>query len=81
MAKSLSERIQQSREIRDALLDRLEGRATENHNSYSIGDRSISKMTLEEVRIEYRKADNEVDRLERKYRRMSGVGGGIRFKF
>ena len=81
MAKALSERIEQLKEIRDSMLDILEGRASKDHNSYSIGDRSISKMTLEEIQIAYRKTDSEIDRLERRHRRKSGNGGGIRFKF
>jgi len=81
MAKSLSERIEKLKDIRDSMLDILDGRAKKDHNSYSIGDRSISKMTLEEIHASYRKIDSEIDRLERRHRRNSGIGGGIRFKF
>ena len=81
MAKTLEQRIEQLETIRDSMLDILEGRANKDHNSYSIGDRSISKMTLEEIQVAYRKTDSEIDRLERRNRRNTGVGGGIRFKF
>lgn len=81
MAKTLSDRLEQVREIRDSLLDILQGRAKQSHNSYSIGDRSIAKMTMEEIRNEYAVLDREVDRLERKHRRATGKSSHIRFKF
>lgn len=81
MAKSIVDRIQQAERIRDKILDVLEGRATQNHNSFSIGDRSISKMTLDELHIEYRRADNEVSRLKKKQSRAMGGRGGIGFQF
>jgi hypothetical protein len=81
MAASLTQRIEQARRIRDALFDRMEGRAAENHNSYSIGDRSISKMTMDEVHDAYQKMDREVQRLERQFRRKTGGSGNIRVKF
>lgn len=81
MAKTLSDRLEQVREIRDSLLDILQGRAKQSHNSYSIGDRSVAKMTMEEIRNEYTILDREVDRLERKHRRATGKSGHVRFKF
>ena len=81
MAKTLIDQIQQFERIRDKLLDVLEGRSNQNHNSYSIGDRSISKMTLEEIRAEYRSVDNEISRLRKKLSRAMGGRGGIGFKF
>lgn len=81
MAKTLDERLEQSENIRDALLDRLEGRSNQNHNSYSIGDRSIAKMTIAEIRIEYDNFDRQVRRLAREKRRAEGCAGHIRMKF
>lgn len=81
MAKTLSDRLEQVREIRDSLLDILQGRAKQTHNSYSIGDRSIAKMTMNEIRSEYTVLDREVERLERKHRRASGGAGHIRITF
>jgi len=81
MAKTLSDRLQQTRNIRDALLDRIEGRAGQDHNSYSIGDRSISKMSIEELGQQYKIFDREVQRLERKYRRSTGGNGHIQVRF
>ncbi len=81
MAKTIAERIEQAELIRDALLDRMAGRSVENHNSFSVGDRSISKMTMEELQIAYNRMDREVQRLERKQRIAGGKRGHIRFTF
>jgi hypothetical protein len=81
MAKTISQRLDQTREIRDAVLDRMAGRITENHNSYSVNDRSISKMTLDELAGALKHMNGEVRRLEREHRRNSGQTTMLKARF
>ena len=81
MAQSISQRLDKTRHVRDAVLALLEGRAVENHNSYSVNDRSISKMTLAELTEAYKYLNGEVRRLEKEFNRARGRSSVARFRF
>lgn len=81
MAYSIGERLQKATAIRDAMLDVLEGRATDKHNSYSIDDRSITKMTHEELQNALDRQDGYVKRLERQFNRSRGRATTLRARF
>jgi len=81
MAKTLTQRLEQAINIRDAIADRMQGRISENHNSYSVNDRSISKMTLDELATAYDWQCKEVRKLQKEFRRCSGKSNAIRVRF
>lgn len=81
MAYSIGERLQKATEIRDAMLDVLVGRATSKHNSYSIDDRSITKMTHDELQTALTRQDGLVKRLEREFNRSRGRATSLRARF
>ena len=81
MAYSIGERLQKATAIRDAMIDVLEGRATDKHNSYSIDDRSITKMTHDELQTAIDRQDAIVTRLERKFNRSRGRATSLRARF
>ena len=80
MATSLENQLVEAQEILEALMSVLKGRASQVHNSYSIGDRSISKMSLNEVRVEYSFWKNEVNRLKRETRLSEGGVVSVRIR-
>ena len=81
MAKTIAERLDQTREIRDSLLDILEKRASKDYNSYSVNDKSISKMSLSEIQAAYTQMNGEVRRLKKEFNRRNGRSSATRFKF
>lgn len=80
MATTISQRLEQSKRIRDAILDRMEGRIAENHNSYSVNDRSISKMTIDELGEALDFIERHIRKLERRFNRASGVSNMIKVR-
>lgn len=81
MAKTLDERITAIEDIRDAILDVMDGRATENHNSYSVNDRSITKMSMAELVEAYDSLEVRLRRLNREKKRAETGCGGMRVLF
>lgn len=81
MASTLSHRLEQSKLIRDAIMDRMQGRAAQNHNSYSVNDRSVSKMTLAELGEALIMIESTIKKLERRYNRERGISNMVKVRF
>jgi len=77
----ISQRLVQNKRIRDAILDRMEGRIGENHNSYSVNDRSISKMTIGELGEALEFVERQIRKEERRLNRANGVSNAIKVRF
>lgn len=74
----LIDRINRAERICEALLANIEGRASQVDSSYSIADRSISKMSLEEMTTQYEWWDRHLQKLIGKKEAMDAIANGKR---
>lgn len=75
---NLLEKIRHAELICDALLANIEGRASDVESSYSIADRSISKMSLQELTEQYDWWDKHLSKLSARYESKVSIANGGR---
>lgn len=71
-----SDQIIKAKKIVQQLLANIEGRSSQIDASYSIADRSISKMTLDELTQQYDWWSRRLDRLEADQANSENIAAG-----